>query len=51
MQAFIANWDDIIPVIPCHWDEIIPVDGGRLTQWDEAFDELTGKIEAAYFAI
>ena len=51
VQAFIANWDDIIPVIPCHWDEIIPVDGGWLPQWDEALDELTGKIEAVYFAI
>ena len=60
-QALIANqdgWDeitassdDIIPVIPCHWDEIIPVDGGWLPQWDEALDELTGKIEAVYFAI
>ena len=50
-MAFIADWDDIIPVIPCHWDEIIPVDGGWLPQWGEALDELAGKIEAVYFAI
>ena len=49
-DEIMADWDDIIPVIPCHWDEIIPVDGGWLPQWDEALDELTGKIEAVYFA-
>ena len=51
-----ADWDAIIPVIPCHWDEIIPVeiipvDEGWLSQLDEALEELTGKTEAVYFAI
>ena len=46
-----ADWDDVIPVSPCHWDDIIPVDGGWLPQWDEALDELTAKIEAVYFAM
>ena len=41
---------NIMPVIPCDWDEIIPVDGGWLPQWDEALDEINGKIEAVYFA-
>ena len=45
-----ADWDDIIPVTPCHWDDIIPVDGGWLPHWDEALDESTGIIEAVYFA-
>ena len=45
-----ADWDDVIPVSPCHWDDIMTVDGGWLPQWDEALDELTGKIEAVYFA-
>ena len=61
MQAFsadwddwddtIADWDDIIPVTPCHWDDIIPVDGGWLPHWDEALDESTGIIETVYFAV
>ena len=45
-----GDWDDIIPVTPCHWDDIIPVDGGWLPHWDEALDESTGIIEAVYFA-
>ena len=45
-----ADWDFIIPVIPCHWDEIIPVDGRWLPQGDEALDELTEKIKAVFFA-
>ena len=49
-QAFSGDWEDIIPVTPCHWDEIIPVDGRWLPQWDEALDELTGQIEVVYFA-
>ena len=50
LSLFIADWDDIIPVTPCHWDDIIPVDGGWLPHWDEALDESTGIIEAVYFA-
>ena len=44
-----ADWDDIIPVTPCHWDDIIPVDGGWLPHWDEALDESIGINEAMYF--
>ena len=44
----IADWDDIIPVTPCHWDDIIPVDGGWLPHWDEALDESIGINEAVY---
>ena len=57
MQAFSANWDDwddisadwddVIPVTPCHWDDIIPMDGGWLPHWDEALDESIG-INAVY---
>ena len=60
VQAFIADWDDwdeivadwdeIIPVTPCHWDELIPMDGGWLPHWDEALDQSTEIIEAVYFA-
>ena len=44
-----VDWDDIIPVIPCHWDEIIPVDGGWLPHRYEALDESIGMNEAVYF--
>ena len=50
-DEIIADWDDVIPVTPCHWDDIIPVDGVWLPHWDEALDESTGMIEAVYFAI
>ena len=46
-QAFSADWDDVIPVTPCHWDDIIPMDGGWLPHWDEALDESIG-INAVY---
>ena len=46
-QASSADWDDVIPVTPCHWDDIIPMDGGWLPHWDEALDESIG-INAVY---
>ena len=48
-QAVTEDWDDIIPVTPCHWDEIIDaVDGGQLPDKGEALDESIGINEAVY---
>ena len=46
-MVIIADWDDVIPVSPCHWDDIIPVDGGWLPHWDESI----GINDAMYFTI